>query len=140
MHFAAEQPTPLSGLSQPGRRSPKHSRPDVDIAYCGRSGYWLVDIKCKDRAKLLFDTVCTLADCGYDVFHATIDSPATYAHQEVRDPRAWIIILRVGMVDSVDQPWRWGAAPHVARSYCMCPLQVARFASGTVMLHMHLAS
>ena len=39
------------------RRSPKHSRPDVNVTYCGRSGYWLVDIKCKDRAKLLFDTV-----------------------------------------------------------------------------------
>lgn len=44
----------------------------------------MVDIKCKDRTKLLFDTVCTLADCGYDVFHATIDSEASFSHQEVR--------------------------------------------------------
>lgn len=55
----------------------------MDITYCGRSAYWMVDIKCKDRPKLLFDTVCTLADCGYDVFHATIDSEDIYAHQEV---------------------------------------------------------
>lgn len=65
-------------------RSPKAGRPDVDITYCGRSAYWMVDIKCKDRPKLLFDTVCTLADCGYDVFHATIDSHEGSAHQEVR--------------------------------------------------------
>ena len=56
----------------------------MDITYCGRSLYWMVDIKCKDRPKLLFDTVCTLADCGYDVFHATIDSEGGFAHQEVR--------------------------------------------------------
>ena len=55
----------------------------MDITYCGRSSYWMVDIKCKDRTKLLFDTVCTLADCGYDVFHATIDSEGGFAHQEV---------------------------------------------------------
>jgi hypothetical protein len=59
----------------------------VDITYCGRSLYWMVDIKCKDRPKLLFDTVCTLADCGYDVFHATIDSEDGFAHQEVRAVR-----------------------------------------------------
>ena len=30
-------------------------------------------VHCKDREKLLFDTVCTLADLDYDVYHATID-------------------------------------------------------------------
>ncbi len=46
------------------------------------NGYWLVTIKCKDRTKLLFDTVCTLADMDYDVFHATIDSVKGDAMQE----------------------------------------------------------
>lgn len=44
--------------------------------------YWLVTIKCRDRTKLLFDTVCTLADMDYDVFHATIDSIQGDAMQE----------------------------------------------------------
>ena len=46
------------------------------------NGYWLVTVKCKDRTKLLFDTVCTLADMDYDVFHATIDSTEGVASQE----------------------------------------------------------
>ena len=46
------------------------------------NGYWLVTVKCKDRTKLLFDTVCTLADMDYDVFHATIDSNEGVASQE----------------------------------------------------------
>ncbi len=63
-------------------RSPKHSKPEVMITYCNMSGYWLVAIKCKDRSKLLFDTVCTLSDLDYDVFHATIDSHQGAAIQE----------------------------------------------------------
>lgn len=63
-------------------RSPKHSRPDVSITHSSMNGYWLVTVKCKDRTKLLFDTVCTLADMDYDVFHATIDSNEGVASQE----------------------------------------------------------
>lgn len=64
------------------RRSPKHSRPVVKITLDARRGYWLVAITCKDRNKLLFDTVCTLADMDYEVFHATIDSRNGVAMQE----------------------------------------------------------
>ncbi|KAL3142750.1 hypothetical protein ABBQ38_003051 [Trebouxia sp. C0009 RCD-2024] len=63
-------------------RSPKHSRPDVSITHSSMNKYWLVTIKCRDRTKLLFDTVCTLADMDYDVFHATIDSIQGDAMQE----------------------------------------------------------
>ncbi|KAK9829031.1 hypothetical protein WJX72_003510 [[Myrmecia] bisecta] len=75
-------------------RSPKHSKPDVHITPCGHNGYWLVTIKCKDRNKLLFDTVCTLADLDYDVYHATIDSQTGMASQEYYikprlGPSAW---------------------------------------------------
>ena len=38
-------------------RSPKHSKPEVDIKHCAQTGYWVVTITCKDRNKLLFDTV-----------------------------------------------------------------------------------
>ena len=64
------------------RRSPKHSRPTVTISDCTRRGYWLVAVVCKDRNKLLFDTVCTLADMDYDVYHATVDSHKGIATQE----------------------------------------------------------
>ena len=63
-------------------RSPKHSTPTVTISMCSDRNYWLVNIECKDRSKLLFDTVCTLADLNYDVFHATIDSINGRAIQE----------------------------------------------------------
>ena len=36
--------------------------------------YWRVTIRCQDRAKLFFDTVCTLADLDYEVYHATVVS------------------------------------------------------------------
>jgi len=54
----------------------------VSITHSSMNGYWLVTIKCKDRTKLLFDTVCTLAEMDYDVFHATIDSIKGAAMQE----------------------------------------------------------
>ncbi|KAL4438995.1 hypothetical protein ABPG77_006932 [Micractinium sp. CCAP 211/92] len=54
-------------------RSPKHDRPQIDIDYSSDCDYWIISIKCRDRTKLLFDTVCTLADLSYDIYHATID-------------------------------------------------------------------
>ena len=60
----------------------------VSVTYNKRCDYWVVDIQCKDRQKLLFDTVCTLADMGYDVYHATIDGEQGNAHQEVRPTSA----------------------------------------------------
>lgn len=54
----------------------------MSITHSSMNKYWLVTIKCKDRSKLLFDTVCTLADMDYDVFHATIDSVKGDAMQE----------------------------------------------------------
>lgn len=35
----------------------------------------------QDRKKLLFDTVCTLADLSYDVFHSSVDVDMAGAHQ-----------------------------------------------------------
>jgi UTP:GlnB (protein PII) uridylyltransferase len=63
-------------------RSPKHSTPSVSISMCTDRKYWLVNIECKDRNKLLFDTVCTLADLNFEVFHATIDCVNGRAIQE----------------------------------------------------------
>lgn len=64
-------------------RSPKYDKPLIDISHFSHSNYWTVNIKCRDRTKLLLDTVCTLADMNYDIYHATIDADNEgYAHQE----------------------------------------------------------
>ena len=72
----------MADLLADPRRSPKHSTPMVRIQRCSDRPYWLVNIECKDRNKLLFDTVCTLADMNYDVYHASIDSEKGQALQE----------------------------------------------------------
>ena len=54
-------------------RSPKLGKPNVNIQPDLRRGYWIVRIRCKDRNKLLFDTVCTLADLDFDVYHGSVD-------------------------------------------------------------------
>lgn len=57
-------------------------RPQISIENCKEKGYSVVNIRCQDRPKLLFDTVCTLTDMQYVVFHGTIDSDGPKAIQE----------------------------------------------------------
>lgn len=47
---------------------------EVSITDWPRLKYWRVTILCRDRPKLLFDTLCTLADLDYEVYHATVVS------------------------------------------------------------------
>ncbi|KAA8528942.1 hypothetical protein F0562_033570 [Nyssa sinensis] len=47
-----------------------HSKPIVTVENCADKGYTVVNLRCPDRPKLLFDTVCTLTDMQYVVFHA----------------------------------------------------------------------
>eukprot|EP00798_Chlamydomonas_sp_ICE-L_P003114 gene3114-13125_t len=54
---------------------------EVQIRHSVYLNYWLVTIQCKDRNKLFFDTVCTITDMNYDVFHGTIDSEGDLASQ-----------------------------------------------------------
>ncbi|XP_050213098.1 ACT domain-containing protein ACR3 [Mercurialis annua] len=56
--------------------------PKITVERCGEKGYSVVSVQCKDRAKLLFDIVCTLTDMQYVVFHATISSDGPNASQE----------------------------------------------------------
>ena len=56
-------------------------KPKITIERCEEKGYSVVSVRCKDRAKLMFDIVCTLTDMQYVVFHATISSDAPYASQ-----------------------------------------------------------
>jgi len=38
-------------------------------------------VRCRDRPKLLFDTVCTLTDMQYVVFHGTVIAEGSEAYQ-----------------------------------------------------------
>ncbi|KAL2510369.1 ACT domain-containing protein ACR4 [Forsythia ovata] len=65
----------------------EHSRtvcrkPLVTVENCADKGYTVVNLSCVDRPKLLFDTVCTLTDMQYVVFHAIIIAEGPEAHQE----------------------------------------------------------
>lgn len=57
-------------------------KPKITIEHCKEKGYSVVSVRCKDRAKLLFDIVCTLTDMQYVVSHATISSDGPDALQE----------------------------------------------------------
>ncbi|KAL4565602.1 hypothetical protein LXL04_029704 [Taraxacum kok-saghyz] len=56
--------------------------PLVSVQNCLDKGYSVLNIKSKDRPKLLFDVVCTLTDMKYVVFHATINTTEIGAHLE----------------------------------------------------------
>lgn len=53
----------------------------VWIESCEEKGYSMVSIECKDRRKLMFDTVCTLTDMQYVIFHASASGQDGYAFQ-----------------------------------------------------------
>uniref|UniRef100_A0A5B7BQ92 ACT domain-containing protein ACR n=1 Tax=Davidia involucrata TaxID=16924 RepID=A0A5B7BQ92_DAVIN len=65
-----------SGGDEDGRKA------SVLIESCDEKGYSIVTVQCKDRRRLMFDTVCTLTDMQYVIFHASIDSHEGYAFQE----------------------------------------------------------
>lgn len=56
-------------------------KPIITVDRCEDKGYSVVNIRCKDRSKLLFDIVCTLTDMQYVVFHASISSNGPFALQ-----------------------------------------------------------
>ncbi|KAI3796320.1 hypothetical protein L1987_38987 [Smallanthus sonchifolius] len=57
-------------------------KPDVKVVNWYDKDYSVVTIRCKDRPKLLFDTICTLTDMEYVVFHGNVDAEGPEAHQE----------------------------------------------------------
>lgn len=56
------------------------AKPLVTVESCTDKGYTVVNLRCPDRPKLLFDAVCTLTDMQYVVYHATViaESPEAY--------------------------------------------------------------
>lgn len=57
-------------------------RTNVSVVNWYDKDYSVVTIRSRDRPKLLFDTVCTLTDMQYVVFHANIDAEGPEAYQE----------------------------------------------------------
>lgn len=73
-------------------------QPRVTVTFASQSRYWFVTIQCVDRSKLLFDTVCTLADMDYDVYHAAIDS-STGSDSTLLANQEFYIRPRLGMAE-----------------------------------------
>ncbi|KAL5213527.1 hypothetical protein ABZP36_024374 [Zizania latifolia] len=61
----------------------EEDRPVVSVEHCEEKDYSVVNVKCRDRSKLLFDIVCTLTDMQYVVSHASVSSDGTYGMQEL---------------------------------------------------------
>ncbi|XP_010537315.1 PREDICTED: ACT domain-containing protein ACR3 [Tarenaya hassleriana] len=57
-------------------------KPEIKVERCEEKDYSVINVSCKDRAKLMFDIVCTLTDMQYVVFHANISSDGPCASQE----------------------------------------------------------
>jgi hypothetical protein len=70
-----------AGAGAPVAAGGEGDRPEVTVEHCEEKSYSVVNVKCKDRSKLLFDIVCTLTDMEYVVFHAAVSSEANYGIQ-----------------------------------------------------------
>lgn len=68
-------------LSGSGGSTNDRSNPLVNVENCAEKGYTVVNLRCPDRPKLLFDTVCTLTDMQYVVFHGTVIAEGPEAYQ-----------------------------------------------------------
>lgn len=58
-----------------------NSMPMVSVVNWLQKDYSVVTMRCKDRPKLLFDTVCTLTDMQYVVYHGSVDTEGPEAYQ-----------------------------------------------------------
>lgn len=53
----------------------------VTVDDCADKGYTVVNLRCPDRPKLLFDTVCTITDMQYVIYHGTVIAEGPEAYQ-----------------------------------------------------------
>lgn len=74
--------TSTSSLFQSTRNDEEEMKTMVTIDRCIEKGYLIANIESIDRPKLMFDTVCTLTDMHYVIFHASITSQDCFARQE----------------------------------------------------------
>ncbi|XVF48339.1 hypothetical protein PTKIN_Ptkin03bG0182200 [Pterospermum kingtungense] len=75
---------PMSPSSSPSREGDDEEgrKTMVSIENLHDKWYSIVSIECKDRPRLMFDTVCTLTDMQYVIFHASISSHGGRSFQE----------------------------------------------------------
>lgn len=57
-------------------------KPEVSVLDCIEKDYTVITLRCKDRPKLLFDTVCTITDMQYVVYHGVVHTGQMEAYQE----------------------------------------------------------
>nr|ACG60673.1 hypothetical protein BoB028L01.070 [Brassica oleracea var. alboglabra] len=84
----------------------ERQRPDVCVDNWLDKDYSVVTVRCKDRPKLLFDTVCTLTDMQYVVFHGSVDTEGTEAFQEYGLKLELCTTDRVGLLSNVTRIFR----------------------------------
>ncbi|KAK6162648.1 hypothetical protein DH2020_002489 [Rehmannia glutinosa] len=60
----------------------ERTKPLVTVENCIEKGYTVVNVSCPDRPKLIFDTVCTITNMKYVIFHGTIVAEGPQAEQE----------------------------------------------------------
>ncbi|KAL1565324.1 ACT domain-containing protein ACR4-like [Salvia divinorum] len=65
-----------------GSVTAERMKPLVTVENCVEKGYTVVHMSCPDRPKLLFDTVCTITDMQYAIFHGTVNGEGAEAQQE----------------------------------------------------------
>lgn len=80
------------GNSNLGSKVDRLSRPYITIENCREKDYSVVNIQYKDRPKLVFDSICTLTDMQYVVFHGTIDSEGPKAIQVIYQIKVSLIV------------------------------------------------
>ncbi|VAI58829.1 unnamed protein product [Triticum turgidum subsp. durum] len=73
----------LGGDGTPQGRPADDDGTAVTVEHCEEKDYSVVNVRCRDRPKLLFDIVCTLTDMQYVVFHAAVTSEGIYGVQEL---------------------------------------------------------
>lgn len=59
------------------------SQPLVTVSDRTEKGYTVITVRSKDRPKLLFDTICTLTDMQYVVFHGAVGIGTEEAYQVI---------------------------------------------------------
>jgi UTP:GlnB (protein PII) uridylyltransferase len=70
-----DEPEDGDGLSE------SQYKPVITVQNCEEKGYIMVNLRCRDRPKLLFDTICTLTDMQYVVSHGTVIAEGSEAYQ-----------------------------------------------------------
>lgn len=53
----------------------------IHIEGCHEKGYSIISVECRDRARVVFDTLCTLIDMEYVIFHGYINTRDGHAFQ-----------------------------------------------------------